>query len=307
MSNVSPLEKLAQLPGMRTEEPLAKHTTFTVGGPAKFFLPTNDVVLVQQAVRLARAAKLPVVALGGGSNTLVSDQQFPGLILHLVSTRCQVNDDGTVDADAGIPLSRVVQATMKKGFGGLEFAVGIPGSFGGALVGNAGTGGHGVAELATQVTFLDAQGEIQTCPRNEMAVAYRHTRFKYSLTDIILSGTLQLAPAAPADIQARVKAALQRRSWQPKGAWCAGCVFKNPTGNHAGKLIEQAGLKGKRIGGAIVSPDHANFVVNTGKATAEEIVMLISYVKQQVRDQFGIQLQEEIRYLGFDTPRPIPA
>ncbi len=298
MSNVAPLTELENIAGLLRNEPLAKYTTFNVGGPAKYFLTTNDATLIQRAVQLAVGAGLPFAALGGGSNTLVSDQGFPGLIIQLASQRCEVSVDGEIDADAGVTLSRVIRAAIGKGFGGLEFAVGIPGSFGGALAGNAGTGGVGVAELATVVTYLNAQGKLQESTRQELDVSYRYTRFKYS-QDIILSGKLQLTAVPPNEIQARMKTALERRSWQPKGAWCAGCVFKNPVGNHAGKLIETAGLKGKKIGGAMVSTDHANFVVNTGTATAEDIIILISYIKQQVRDQFGVQLEEEVRYLGF--------
>lgn len=297
--------QLAQVPGMKLDELLASHTTFQVGGPASYFLATNDVSTIQKAVQLAAKAELPVAALGGGSNVLVADAGFAGLIVNLTSTHCEVHSDGTVEADAGTVLSRVVRSAISANLTGIEFAVGIPGSFGGALAGNAGTGGHGIAEFATEITYLDAKGDIRVCPRAELDVSYRYTRFKYASREIIISGTLKLTPSTPAGIQASVKQAVERRSWQPKGAWCAGCVFKNPVGNHAGKLIEQAGLKGKKIGGAMVSPEHANFVVNTGTATTEDIVILISYVKQQVRDQFGIQLEEEVRYLGFDS-QPSP-
>lgn len=298
-------KKLEAIPGMQRDEPLAAHTTFQVGGPAAYFLASNDPAILQQAVRHAAAVSLPIAPLGGGSNVLVADAGFPGLILNLTSTRCEALPDGTVRADAGTVLSRVVRSAISTNLSGIEFAVGIPGSFGGALAGNAGTGGHGVAEFATEITYLDAKGSIRVCTRADLDVSYRYTRFKYSSSEIILSGTLKLTPSTPAGIQASVKEAVERRSWQPKGAWCAGCVFKNPVGNHAGKLIEQAGLKGKKIGGAMVSGEHANFVVNIGTATAEDIVILISYVKQQVRDQLGIQLEEEVRYLGFDT-QPLP-
>ncbi len=303
MSNVAQLEKLAAVPGVLLDEPLSKYTTFTVGGPAAFLLKTNDTSVIQTAAKLAREAGLPVAALGGGSNTLVADQGFHGLIILLDSQRCEVHEDGSIDADAGVTLSRVIRAAIGKGYGGLEFAVGIPGSFGGALAGNAGTGGHGVTELATEILYLNPSGELRRSARKDIDVSYRYTRFKYS-QDIILAGKLQLQPAAPSEIQARMKEALNRRGWQPKGAWCAGCVFKNPVGNHAGKLIQDAGLKGKKIGGAMVSVDHANFIVNTGTATAEDIIILISFIKQQVRDQFGVQLEEEIRYLGFESANP---
>ncbi|MDP2789924.1 MAG: UDP-N-acetylmuramate dehydrogenase [bacterium] len=297
--------QLEHLPGIKLDEPLAAHTTFQVGGPASYFISSNDVPVIQKAVQLAAKAGLPVAALGGGSNVLVADAGFAGLIVQLTSTYCAVHPDGTVVADAGTVLSRVVRSAISANLTGIEFAVGIPGSFGGGLAGNAGTGGHGIAEYATQVTYLNAKGELRTCPRAELDVSYRYTRFKYANAEIILSGTLQLATGTPTAIQALVREAVERRSWQPKGAWCAGCVFKNPSGGHAGKIIEQAGLKGKKIGGAMVSTDHANFVMNTGTATAEDIVILISYVKQQVRDQLGVQLEEEVRYLGFDS-KPSP-
>ncbi len=286
---------------MKQDEPLKAHTTFQVGGPAAYFLATNDVATITQAVQLAVKAGIPFAALGGGSNVLAADSGFPGLIVHFTSTRCEVQADGTVLADAGTVLSRVVRSAISANLTGIEFAVGIPGSFGGALAGNAGTGGHGIAEYADQVTYIDAKGDVRNCARSELDVSYRYTRFKYASAEMILSATLRLATGTPTEIQARVREAVERRAWQPKGAWCAGCVFKNPSGGHAGKLIDQAGLKGKKIGGAMVSAEHANFVVNTGTATAEDIVILISYVKQQVRDQLGVQLEEEVRYLGFDS------
>ncbi|MEK7640198.1 MAG: UDP-N-acetylmuramate dehydrogenase [Patescibacteria group bacterium] len=293
--------KLENIPGLKLDEPLASHTTFQVGGSASFFLASNDISIIQKAAQLATRAGLPVAALGGGSNVLVADAGFAGLIVNLTSTHCEVLPDGTIIADAGTVLSRVVRSAISANLTGIEFAIGIPGSFGGGLAGNAGTGGHGISEFVKEITYIDSKGELKTCSRAELDVSYRYTRFKYASSEIIVSGTLKLAPGTPTDIQAKVREAVERRSWQPKGAWCAGCVFKNPSGGHAGKLIDQAGLKGKKIGGAMVSTDHANFVVNTGNATAEDIVILISYVKQQVRDQLGVQLEEEVRYLGFDS------
>ncbi len=297
--------QLAQVPGMKRDEPLAPQTTFQVGGPAAYFLATNDIPTIQKAVQLAAKASLPIAALGGGSNVLVADAGYTGLIVRLTSTHCEVTPEGKVTADAGTALSRVVRSAISANLTGLEFAVGIPGSFGGALAGNAGTGGHGIAEYATEISYVDSKGNLQRCTKDALDVSYRYSRFKYASGELIVSGTLQLARGNPVAIQAKVREAVERRSWQPKGAWCAGCVFKNPSGNHAGKLIDQVGLKGKKIGGAMVSPEHANFIVNTGTATAEDIVILISYVKQQVRDQLGVQLEEEVRYLGFDS-QPSP-
>lgn len=296
--------QLEKLPGVQKDVLLSQHTTFQVGGPAMYFVSSNDAQVIQRAVKLARSLALPVAALGGGSNVLAADAGFPGLVVNLTSTYCDVLENGIIVADAGTALSRVVRSAISKNLTGLEFAVGIPGSFGGAVVGNAGTGGHGISEFITEVVYVNEHGDEQTCDRASLDVSYRYTRFKYSNTDIVLRASLQLQVGTPTEIQRLVREAVERRSWQPKGAWCAGCVFKNPTGNHAGKLIQEAGLKGKKIGGAMVSPEHANFVVNTGNATAEDIVILISYVKQQVRDQLGVQLEEEVRYLGFDPLAP---
>lgn len=297
----NPLHALAAIPGMLQNEPLAKHVTFQVGGPAKFFLSSGDTALIAKALALANEAHVPVAPLGGGSNVLVADAGFPGLIIQFTSSRCDVVGN-EVDADAGTTLSRIVRAAIGANLGGIEFAVGVPGSFGGALAGNAGTGGHGIAEFAKEVRVLTVAGEEKTYTRDQLDVSYRYSRFKYNTQELITGGVLVLTPENPTVIQERVREAVTRRGWQPKGAWCAGCIFKNPTGNHAGKLIQEAGLKGKKIGGAKVSEEHANFIMNTGTATAEDIVILISYVKQQVRDKLGVQLEEEVRYLGFETP-----
>jgi UDP-N-acetylmuramate dehydrogenase len=290
---------LEALTGIKKDEPLANHTTFKVGGPATYFLETNDADLIEKAVKIALQNNFQYSALGGGSNILVSDKGFDGLIIKLSSSRCDLIAEQTLNADAGTSLAKVIRTGLSNNLTGLEFAVGIPGSFGGAIAGNAGTSGHGVAELVESLKYLDKAGVIKTCERNQMDVSYRYTRFKYTPEEIIVSAVLKLRTGNPAESQALVKETLEKRSWQPKGAWCAGCIFKNPTNQSAGKLIDNAGLKGKKIGGAKISEEHGNFIINTSNATAEDIIILISYIKQQVRDQFGVQLEEEVRYLGF--------
>jgi UDP-N-acetylmuramate dehydrogenase len=294
------LEQFEGLSGLKFNEALKPFTTFNVGGPAKYFLETNDIPLIQQAIKLATSAGIPWAPLGGGSNVIIPDSGYPGLIIKLSSIKCEVNGN-LITADAGTSLSRVVRAAIGSNLTGIEFAIGIPGTFGGALAGNAGTSGKGVAALAKEVRYISSNGDLHIAKTEELDVSYRYTRFKYSSNEIIVGGTLYLNTSEPQPIQALVKEALAKRGWQPKGAWCAGCIFKNPTNNFAGKLIQEAGLKGKKIGGAKVSEDHANFIVNTGTATAEDIIILISLIKQQIRDKFGIQLEEEVRYLGFEN------
>lgn len=298
MANI--LEQFEGLSGLKLNESLKPFTTFNVGGPARYFLETNDIPLIQQAIKLATAAGVLWAPLGGGSNVIIPDSGYPGLIIKLSSVKCEVNGN-LITADAGTSLARVVRAAIGRNLTGLEFAVGIPGTFGGALAGNAGTNGKGVAALAREIQYISSDGELHIATPESLDASYRYTRFKYSTTEIIVGGTLYLNTSEPKQIQALTKEALEKRGWQPKGAWCAGCIFKNPANNFAGKLIQEAGLKGKKIGGAKVSEDHGNFIVNTGTATAEDIIILISLIKQKIRDKFGIQLEEEVRYLGFEN------
>lgn len=285
---------------IKKDEVLAKHTTFKVGGKAAYFLETNDPEIIQKAVKIANQERIKFAALGGGSNVLVSDQGFNGLIIKLASSRCNLINAQKLEADAGTSLAKVVRTALSQNLTGLEFAVGIPGSFGGAIAGNAGTSGHGIAGLVESLKYVDKTGVLKICDKSQLDVSYRYTRFKYTPEDIIVSAILSLAAGQPSESQKLIKEAMEKRSWQPKGAWCAGCVFKNPSNQSAGKLIDEAGLKGKTIGGAKISEEHGNFIINTGKATAEDIVILISFIKQQIRDQFGVQLEEEVRYLGFN-------
>lgn len=285
---------------IKKDEVLANHTTFKVGGPAAYFLETNDSEIIQKAIRIANKAGLKFAALGGGSNVLVSDQGFNGLIIKMSSSRCDLIDTNKLDADAGTSLAKIIRTALSQNLTGLEFAIGIPGSFGGAIAGNAGTSGHGIAEYVESLKYVDKTGVLKICDKSQLDVSYRYTRFKYTPEDIIISAILILAPAQPIESQKLVKEAMEKRSWQPKGVWCAGCIFKNPANKSAGKLIDEAGLKGKTIGGAKISEEHGNFIINTGKAKAEDIIILISFIKQQIRDQFGVQLEEEVRYLGFN-------
>ncbi len=288
------------LPAVEANVPLAPYTTFKIGGPAQYFVSAANNKEFVAAVRLVRQLHLPYFILGNGSNILVSDSGFSGLVIKQDNNAIRYHDT-TVIAESGVKLQKLIRDTIAHHLTGLEFLMGIPGTVGGGVAGNVGTPRRGewIDEHLVSVEIINAQSTVESVPKAECNFDYRFSRYKYSETEIIISATFELATAPQADIQAKVKSFLDNRSHQPIQLPCAGSVFKNPPGKKSWQLIDEAGLRGKKIGGAQVSEEHANFIVNTGDATAEDVVILISYIKQQVRDQLGVQLQEEIRYVGF--------
>lgn len=292
------LEK--KLPGLLMQESMADHTSFKIGGPARYFFPARDNASFIKAIRLARELQLRYFILGNGSNILVSDHGFDGLVIKQENNHIQY--EGTVVvAESGVKLQKLIRDSIAHHLTGLEYLMGIPGTVGGGVAGNVGTPrkGEWIDEHIVSVEILDAASSIKVIPRSECNFEYRMSRFKYSETEIIISATFQLAQAPQSLIQQKVKDFLDKRSHQPINLPCAGSVFKNPPGKKSWQLIDEVGLRGKKIGGAMVSPEHANFIVNAGGATAEDVAILISYIKQQVRDRLGVQLNEEIKYIGF--------
>ena len=303
--------------------PLAPLTTFRIGGPAKFFVEVKGEAELLEALDFAQENKLEFFVLGGGSNLLVSDKGFAGLVIRMKLNAFFIDPEkAEVEIGAGVPLAKVVRDTAAAGLSGMEWAAGIPGTFGGAVRGNAGAYGGETKDVIESVKILDAKTrEIKEIACLDCNFIYRGSLFKNSDSLIILSVKLKLAKGSPEESQQKVKEILGiRLSGQPQGYRSAGSYFINPIvenpevvaqfeeesgkKSRAGKvpapwLIEKAGLKGKKMGGAMVSPEHANYIVNTGTATAEDITMLDSFIKQQVRDKFGVQLQEEVKYLGF--------
>jgi UDP-N-acetylmuramate dehydrogenase len=205
-------------------------------------------------------------------------------------------------AGAGATLSAVMNFAKRAGLSGLEFSAGIPGTFGGALAGNAGTAGGDVCGLVESVEVIDVQGRHLWRPRGSFQYGYRHSALR---NDLILGATLSLHPDEPAAIKARIDAALSKRGEQPLGVRCSGCMFKNPTGDYAGRLIDTTGLKGLRNGGARVSDLHANFIINDGTATAGDICTLIERIRREVLNRHGIHLDLEIRIVGLDSGEKI--
>ncbi len=294
----------------QANQPLARYTAFRIGGPAEILLVAGSVQALRQAVTLAWEHQVPCRVLGGGANVLVSDTGVRGLVvvnrargLAFPPSRQQgTQTEGTsVKAESGASLSTVARRCVARGLAGLEWAASIPGTVGGAVVGNAGAWGGNVASTLVRALILDPGGEIEEWPVERFAYAYRTSRLKQARRaprPVVLEAEFALHPddrgaleAHMADIVARRKAS------QPPGASC-GSVFKNPPGDFAGRLIEAAGLKGRRVGGAEISTVHANFIVNQGGATAADVKALIDLARSRVQEAFGIGLELEIELVG---------
>lgn len=284
---------------LKEHEPLAKYVNFRIGGPARWLVEAKTEEEIGTAVQLAKEAKVLVFILGGGSNTLPSDQGFQGLVIKIAMRVFAIN--GTmVRADAGTMSAGLARATAEAGLAGLEWMISLPGTIGGAVRGNAGCFGGEMKDNVVAVRILRG-GRIKDLSAADCAFGYRDSAFKHS-DDIILSATFALSPGIPAVLKAKMEDQLaKRKASQPTNAGSAGCVFKNPEGFSAGKLVDEAGLKGQHIGDAEISTAHGNFIVNRGAATADQVVQLVALAKSRVRDLRGIQLQEEIQYLGFGS------
>lgn len=310
---------------LKQNEPLSAHTNFKIGGPAKYFLTARTDEQLVQALQAASELNIAVVVLGGGSNVLVSDKGVDALVIETRNNQWKI-DNLSVWSEAGVSLGFLVQQTINAGLSGFEPLVAVPGTVGGAVYGNAGVpqvAGGFIGDWVSQVTVFRA-GKIVTLARTECEFSYRESVFKHN-SDIILNATFKLALGNKESSQELVRKYVAARKGQPYNKPSSGCIFTNIAIKNteevkqkfAGEekleeflkrgqipsswLIDKAlGLKGKTIGGIQVSADHANYLVNLGEGRAEEVLMMISYIKQQARDKLGIQLQEEVRYIGFD-------
>ncbi len=296
----SALERLrAALTGdVRAAEPMARHTTFRVGGPAAIFAQLDTLSDVKTAVDVLSEEDVPWTVVGKGSNLLVSDSGYDGAVLVLGREfKRHAYEDGRLNVGAATVLGVLVQDAFREGLVGLAWAVGIPGTVGGALAMNAGTRAGSVGETVDTVTlYVPGQG-LTLVKGRETAWGYRSSGLVGR--GIILEAALTVTQGEPARVRAEMERYLkERKASQPLGASSAGSVFVNPEGLSAGRLIESAGLKGMRLGGAQVSSVHANFIVNAGGATAGDIVRLVRKVQMTVKDIHGVDLRPEIRFLG---------
>lgn len=288
---------MTAFPGAKTNEPLSRHTTWGIGGPADFFIEVQNRKGLAQLLDWAKERNVPLFPIGQGSNLLVSDKGLRGAVVRLRGEFEEMRFDGPlVEAGAGVMLPPLARAAAERGLSGAEPFVGIPGTVGGALMTNAGTPEGDIGRLVEAVEILDESGEIKRLEKKDVAFSYRHSSLAGAF---VLSATLRLTPGVAAEIAARTEAQKTRRAErQPLGTKNCGSVFKNPPDDHAARLIEAAGLKGRVQGGARISPKHANFIENTGGATAEDVRALIDAAKTAVKEKFNVTLELEVWPVG---------
>jgi len=296
---------------VQRDVPLAPLTTFRVGGPADWLIETRGSDEIVTALRLADRAHVPVTLLGGGSNVLVSDSGVRGLVIRPRGGEIHQIDDRHVRADAAITINGLVRWTINHGCAGPAAWAGTPGTVGGGIFGNAHFGGRLIGDLVTEVQLATRNGTMSDVPRVAMAFGYDRSRLQ-STGEVLLSAVFEVSPGDPVALRATARESLAfRKRTQPLDTPSAGCVFQNPEQGRdvvpegiawsAGALVDRAGLKGASIGGVRVSPTHGNFIVNDGRATAHDIRLLIEHCREAVRERFGVELREEIVYLGsFD-------
>lgn len=285
---------------IRENEPMRNHTTWRIGGPADRLVQPESTEELQQAIQEAQKAGEPYYVIGGGSNLLVSDEGIAGTVIQLGGslTGLQISENSII-AEAGVPLPFLARKAAEHGLSGLEFAAGIPGSVGGAVVMNAGAYQGQISNVIEQVTCCDASGQLITLHAADCGFAYRNSRFKNNRELVIVSVKMNLQPGRKEDILEQMqKNTASRNAKQPVEYPNAGSIFKNPPGDAAGRLIELIGAKGWRQGDAEVSEKHSNFIVNTGSASCQDVLQLVDRVKQAVYQKTGVLLEEEILFLG---------
>lgn len=303
-----PDDWLASVPGVREHEPLAEYSWYRIGGRARYFLEVSrDSVLPPLVARL-NAEGCPYLVIGAATNTLFAADELPGLTIRTLAPSplgggsgrgLSMNGD-TVTASAGTLMPKLAAETAKAGRAGLEFGAGVPGTVGGSVFGNAGAFGGEIKDCLLSADVLDESGQRQQLPVEQCRFAYRDSIFKrHHQRWVILSAIFATHKEDPRAVRGRLlEVQKHRRATQPIEQRSLGSTFKNPPGDSAGRLIDAAGLKGLRIGGAQVSPKHANFIVNLGGATADDVLALMAEMRRRVVERFGIELEPEIRVIG---------
>ncbi len=296
------LTEIVGVENVALDEPMSKHTTFRVGGPADCFVTPCSETELKEVMRICRDGGARVYVLGCGSNVLVADEGLRGVVVRIGPKMSDVTiaDDGTIRAQAGAMNSKIARAAQAAGLAGFEFAAGIPGTIGGAAIMNAGAYGGELRDVATSVSCLDEANAFVELTAEQADWSYRHSMMG-DAGYIVLSVTMKLQRDDPAAIQARMDdLSQQRNEKQPLDLPSAGSTFKRPPGHFAGKLIQDAGMQGHTVGGAQVSTKHAGFVVNIGGATAADVLQVICDVQAAVLADAGVKLKPEVRLWGFD-------
>ena len=286
---------------VKLNESLKDHTTYKVGGTCKYFITPKDVKELIDLVKYLREKNIKYMILGNGSNTIFSSKEYDGVIINLTNLNSMKIDGNRIEVEAGYQLIKLSMDALNNELSGLEFAAGIPGNVGGAVFMNAGAYKSDMSNLIKTVTFLDENLELQTLKNEELEFSYRKSIFQ-KRNCIILSTVLELTPGNKDEIKELMDKRKERRiESQPLDYPSAGSVFRNPSEDiFAGKLIEDLGLKGYKIGGAMISEKHANFIINVGNATGEDIKSLIDFVKTKVKEKYDIDLHVEQRFINFE-------
>ncbi len=299
LSNIAPQVRILK------DEAMKNHTTFRVGGPADYLVYVSNAAELKAVFEAGKSENLDIFVLGNGSNLLVSDEGFRGVVVaferpeHPIHIIDKTENGETIEIPAGAMLSAAARAVASEGLKGFEFAAGIPGTLGGAVVMNAGAYGGEIKDSLVSALVLESDGSLRERTAEELELSYRHSVLQTE-GGVVISATFSFEYGNPEEIQGKIEElAAKRREKQPLEYPSAGSTFKRPEGYFAGKLIEEAGLKGHQIGGAQVSEKHCGFIINRENATAADIKYLIDYVIMRVADGFGVTLEPEVRFLGF--------
>jgi UDP-N-acetylmuramate dehydrogenase len=304
MMDARTVEQLKAIATVRLDEPLGRHTTFGIGGPADLFVTVRDAAQLAAVVRVLRDARLPFFILGSGSNVLIGDRGVRGAVIDNQAKRI----DGPQETDgrwvarveSGASFAALARAMARRGFGGIEWACGIPGTLGGAVVYNAGAYGGSLSDVLVSARLLDANGDERDRPAAGLALSYRSSIFTRGECPgcVVLDVAITLVPGEAAAIVARLEDIdAQRLAAQPRGR-TGGSTFKNPPNHHAWELIDAVGLRGYRIGDAMISEKHCNFVLNVGAARAADVHALMQEARRRIKEAYGIELENEIELIG---------
>lgn len=291
------IQKIVSKDKIFTNEPMSKHTSFKIGGPAEIFVKINNVEELKLIIKISKQAEVPITVVGNGSNLLVSDDGIRGIVLKIEFDKIEIEESGKLKVGSGVKLAFLAQKCLKEKLKGFEFASGIPGTIGGAIRMNAGAHGSEMKDIVKKITCMTRDGKIQVISNEEAKFEYRNSIFSQN-DYIILEAEIQLRKGNPEEIRSKMdEYATYRKEKQPIEYPSAGSTFKRGNDFITAKLIDECGLKGYQIGGAQVSEKHAGFIINKGNATAEDVKQLMKYVEEQVYNKFGKKIEAEIEII----------
>ena len=291
------IQKIVSKDKIFTNEPMSKHTSFKIGGPAEIFVKINNVEELKLIIKISKQAEVPITVVGNGSNLLVSDDGIRGIVLKIEFDKIEIEESGKLKVGSGVKLAFLAQKCLKEKLEGFEFASGIPGTIGGAIRMNAGAHGSEMKDIVKKIICMTRDGKIQVISNEEAKFEYRNSIFSQN-DYIILEAEIQLRKGNPEEIRSKMdEYATYRKEKQPIEYPSAGSTFKRGNDFITAKLIDECGLKGYQIGGAQVSEKHAGFIINKGNATAEDVKQLMKYVEEQVYNKFGKKIEAEIEII----------